>query len=314
MLKHISFLVAGVIALAFSAVNPHNVEAEIFRNISDLNDSVGFAQDPIFNGVGLLVGTDFNGDNFVTGTAFLLEDGDGVDGTRWLGTAGHTLFSAPDTPWERLRFFNRPDVLGGDLNDFFEIDLTVPYPGFNGSEPNGGRGNDIGLARLTESVVGVNAIDRFFGPESDLIGADFITAGYGQPGTFGNIGAFDGIRRGGRNTIDSFGANFGVTTIEEQFLVSDFDRFNSDSPLPLEWQASNIDSGSPWLIDINGDLLLAGITNGGLFGDLNSFAINTTRYNDFIDNTIQANSVPEPGTMGLLGLGMVGAAVKRRRN
>ena len=310
MLKNAFIL--SVVALALSAVNLQDANADIFRTIEDLEQAEVFAQSSIFDGVGLLVGTNGSGENFVAGTAFLLEDGDGIDGSRWLGTAGHTLFSAPETPWERLRFFNQPDVLGGDLNAFFEVDLTVPFPGFTGSEANGGVGNDIGLARLTESIVGVNAIDRFFGPESDLIGAEFITAGYGQPGVFGSpLGDFDGIRRGGRNVIDSSGAAFGVTTIENQFFVSDFDRFDSDNPLPGEWQSSNGASGSPWLVDINGNLVLAGITNGSLDNDLFSFGISTPRFNDFISTTIEP--VPEPGTMALLTLALFGGAMRRRR-
>ena len=152
------------------------------------------------------------------------------------------------------------------------------------------------------------------GNDNDLIGAEFITAGYGNPGIFGEpLGAFDGIRRGSRNTIESAGASFPQVTVEDQFFVSDFDFLDVFNPLPLEGQGSQNGSGQGWFVDINGEYQIAGILNGGLSNDLNSFAINTSLFNGFINDTIQANSVPEPGTMGLLTLGLLGVGMRRRR-
>ena len=298
--------ILSVIALAFAAGNPQHAYASIFQNISDLEDSVGFGATSPFDAVGLLVGTDANGDSFVAGSGVLID-------ANYVLTAGHVLFDEPNLQWESLRFFNNPDVLGGDLNDFIEIDLTVPFPGFTGSEAGGGTGNDIGLARLSSPINNVAAATLFDGPDNGLVGAEFITAGYGNPGVFGNVGAFDGIRRGGRNTIDSAGASFGVSTVEEQFFVADLDLSSSDNPLPLEWAGSQNDSGSPWFVDVNGEYQIVGITNGGLVGNTQTFGIRTALYNDFINETIQANSVPEPGAMGLLTLGLMGIAMRRRK-
>lgn len=310
MLKHISFLLAGVIALAFSAVNPQNVEAEIFRNISDLNDSVGFAQDPVFNGVGLLTGDDANGGSFIAGTGVFI--GNGLDGQNaWVLTAGHSLFDEPNLLWDSMQFNPSADV-GSNLTNFFDVEEVFPFPDYVG-DVGGGIGNDIGLVKLSNPINNIAAAQLFQGLDNDLIGAEFITAGYGNPGLFGQpLGNFDGIRRGGRNIIESAGGTFTGGTIEEQFFVSDFDRFNSDNPLALEWQASPNDSGSPWFVDVNGEYQIAGIVNGALNNNLSSFSIRTSLYNDFIDDTIRANSVPEPGTMTLLTLGMFGAAARRR--
>ena len=45
----------------------------------------------------------------------------------------------------------------------------------------------------------------------------------------------------------------------------------------------------------------------------NSFAIRTSLYNDFIDETIRVNSVPEPSSAGVLLLCMISLAARRKR-
>ena len=134
MLKNTFIL--SVIALALSAV-PQDASAEIFRNISDLEDSVGFAQDPIFDPVGLLTATDINGDGFIAGSGVLIAP-------EWVLTAGHVTFDEPNLPWESLRFNPSADV-GSNLMNFFDVDEVFVFPGFTGSESGGGTGNDIAL-------------------------------------------------------------------------------------------------------------------------------------------------------------------------
>ena len=310
--RRINFLVVAAL-IAVIAV-PYNAAASIFSNISDLEESEVFGQSSVFDPVGLLVGTDINGDSFVAGSGVFISNG--IDGNNaWILTAGHVTFDEPNSPWESLRFNPNADFFG-NLDGLLTADLSVPFPGFTNNEAGGGTGNDIALVRLSDPIFGIDPAQRFFGPDDSLIGTEFITAGYGNPGIFGQpLGAFDGIRRGGQNRIESAGANFPQVQVEDQFFVTDFDPFFSNDALPLEHQGSMNDSGSPFFVDINGEYQIAGITNGSLTSDLSTFAIRTSLFNDFIDETISSNStaVPEPGTMGLLTLELISGALRRRR-
>ena len=309
MLKNFSFVVAVAILIFFT----QGTEAEIFRNQADLDASVGFAQSSIFDSVGLFTGDDANGDSFIAGSGVFI--GNGLDGQNaWVLTAGHVLFDEPNLPWDSQQFNPSADV-GANLSNFLDVEEVFPFPEFTGSEAGGGTGNDIGLVKLSAPLTGITAATLFDGPDDGLIGAEFVTAGYGNPGVFGQpLGDFDGIRRGGGNIIESAGANFPQVQVEEQFFVSDFDAFSNDALL-LEWQGTPNDSGSPWFVNVNGEYQIAGIVNGGLTSFTDSFAIRTSLFNDFIDDTIAANStaVPEPGTMCLLTLGLLGGAIRRRR-
>ena len=308
MLKPTLFFVVCVSALC----NAGQTNAEIFRNQADLDASVGFAQSSVFGGVGLFTGDRANGDSFIAGTGVFI--GNGLDGQNaWILTAGHVPFDIPNLLWDSMQFNPNANV-GANLSNFLDVDDVFLFPGFTGSEAGGGTGNDIGLVKLSAPINNIAGATLFSGPDNGLIGTEFITAGYGNPGVFGSpLGAFDGIRRGGRNVIESAGAVLPTVTVEEQFFVSDFDRSLGLNPLALEWQGSENDSGSPWFVDVNGEYQIAGIVNGALTSNTDTFAIRTALYNDFINDTIQANSVPEPGTMSLLALGMIGAAVRRRR-
>ena len=295
----------SVIALAVAAV-PQDASADIFRNISDLEESEVFGQSSVFDSVGLLTGSDANGDSFIAGTGVLIHP-------EFVLTAGHVTFDEPNLPWESLQFNPSADV-GSNLMNFLDINEVFVFPGFTGSEAGGGTGNDIALVRLSNPILDITPAQLFMGNDNDLIGAEFITAGYGNPGIFGQpLGAFDGIRRGSRNIIESAGANFPQVTVEDQFFVSDFDFLNVFDPLELEGQGSQNASGQGWFVDVNGEYQIAGIVNGGLSNDLNTFGIRTALYNDFINDTIQSNSVPEPGTMGLLTLGLLGVGMRRRK-
>lgn len=252
--------------------------------------------------MGLLVGTDANGSRFVGGSGVLINQ-------RWVLTAGHVILAENDILWDSIQFFPSRDALG-NIDNFVEVDLAIPFDGYNEAIGTG-FGDDIGLIRLKNPISDITPATRFFG--DDAVDVEFLASGYGNPGVFPNEGSFDGIRRSGRNTIDSFGASFGVSSVEEQYFVADFDRFASGSPLPLEWQGTGGDSGGGWFINVNGSYQLAGITHGRLLNNRNTFAIRTSLYNDWIDETIRVNSVPEPSSAGFLILSLIGIAARRKR-
>lgn len=309
------FLCVRAVTIIFAAllIEPSVVNAGIFRNSADLAQSEAFAQQSVFDGVGLFTGDDANGGSFIAGSGVFI--GNGPDGQNaWVLTAAHVLYDEPFLRWDSMQF-NPSANVGENLDNFLDVEDFFTFPDYFGNV-GGGIGNDIGLAKLSNPILDILPAARFFGSDSDLLGTEFVVAGYGNPGTFGSqLGNFDGIRRGGRNTIDSAGASFGVTTVEEQFFVSDFDQFNFESPLPLEWQGSMNDSGSPWFVDVNGEYQIAGIVNGGLTSNTSTFALRTAIYNDWVDNTIQVNStaVPEPGALVILALFVAGRAVRRTR-
>jgi len=295
----------SVMSLAFSAMlfsTPPPAHAAIYNSLEAMEDARLFALDPMFQSVGMFVGTDDNGDDFVAGSGVLINP-------YWVLTAGHVPYADPGLLWDEMRFSTSPDVLN-NLDTFISADMWMPFPGFDTATVDPGKGNDIGLARLSEPIFDVEPATRFYG--DDIEGTEMVMAGYGNPGVWPHVGSFDGIRRAGQNIGDQFGST-GLTNAETQYWLSDLDQASSQNPLPLEWNSSQNDSGGGWFADIDGTMQLVGLTTFGI-AHTSSGAIRVSLYNDWIDATMAENTaVPEPTSLALMTVGMLGGIGLRRR-
>ena len=141
------------------------------------------------------------------------------------------------------------------------INWGVQQGAWRGSNRNLGAGVDIGLFRLSSSVLGINPATLYSGTNEDLQVGSYV--GFGNTGNGLNgerVGTF-GTKRAGQNTI-GLGSRLGYSN---QVLVSDFDDPRSvnpsqplTNPLNLEYQLARGDSGGALFI-------------GGLLAGVNSF-------------------------------------------
>ncbi|NEN89951.1 MAG: trypsin-like serine protease [Okeania sp. SIO3H1] len=154
-------------------------------------------------------------------------------------------------------------------------------------------GTDIAILELEEAAP--DSIDplRLFGsnPE-DLIGSNATVLGFGFNG-LGSVGhndTADGLRWAAENTIDLLDGGFDPRfseTFGSNIFNLDFDDGTDDnntlssvgsssSPLTNEGTTAPGDSGSPLLVEVDGELLIAGVLSGGStdtseFGDISWF-------------------------------------------
>ncbi|OZH53293.1 hypothetical protein AFK68_18570 [Hydrocoleum sp. CS-953] len=194
-------------------------------------------------------------------------------------------------------------------------------------------GTDIAILQLAEAAPdSITPLKLFgFNPEY-LIGSDATIVGFGFNG-LGSVGhqfTPDGLRWAAENVIDFFGS--AIDPVDNEVIGSnifnlDFDDgtdYNntlfgfgsSSSPLTNEGTTASADSGGPLLVEVNGELLIAGVLSGGSidtseFGDISWFT-GVTEHRLFIEenggefvvdflHTVTASaSTPEPtATLGL---------------
>ncbi|NEO54785.1 MAG: trypsin-like serine protease [Okeania sp. SIO3B5] len=179
-------------------------------------------------------------------------------------------------------------------------------------------GTDIAILKLEEAAP--DSIDplRLFGfnPEN-LIGEDATVLGFGFNG-LGSVGhedTADGLRWAAENTIDLLDGGFDPRfsqTFGSNIFNLDFDdgsddnntlsSFNSSSsPLTNEGATAPGDSGSPLLVEVDGELLIAGVLSGGStttseFGDISWFT-GVVEHRELIEDVggeFVGNFVPTP--------------------
>lgn len=202
--------------------------------------------------------------------------------------------------------------------------VLFPGGGTPGSSlPNGG---DIAILTLS-SVVPISIATPFVLTDAttELTGFSVVTIGYGDRG-IGSTGAtgFDGIRRGGTNVLDRYGAAVNTSSTlagTANIFSADFDNPTGTSNT-LGWLGSQStatafeaataggDSGGPLLFDNGGQwtvmgVLSSGTTSNSVYGDI-SWWTGVAPFRSQIESFggVFVAVVPEPGTYGLMLLGL----------
>ena len=233
----------------------------------------------------------------------------------WVLTAGHNVDlnddGLPDALWSGT--FHLPGV------GSFGVAQAFTHPGFTGfAKP--AVNDDLALLRLATPLpvgVGFPTLASAAGLGEVITMVGFGRSGYGSYGYTSNATLTD--RRFGSNVIDSFQADDEGSGQAEVFRY-DFDAPGSTG-LPggslgngIETMIGPGDSGGAALRMGAGGWELVGINTftegyGGSFGDTGGGVL-VAPYADWIAQTTR---VPEPGTVGLVMLGVVAAAWRRVR-
>lgn len=118
----------------------------------------------------------------------------------------------------------------------------------------------------------------------------------------------------GRNKISGYSENFPFNSNQDNDVLILYHENDGDADfVPFEARVRGGDSGAPLLVDIDGDLKLLG-TNGFLLSGDAGFGVNYTgNQAAAINNFISVNSVPEPSSVSIMILALMGVGSRRKR-
>lgn len=177
----------------------------------------------------------------------IVDDGTGtLIAPTWVLTHNHFLPEDVPEPGDKVRFGDRS----------FTIKKVIRYPG-------GGTASqvDLALLELTSPVTGIVPIPLYVW--SDELQQECKLVGYGLPGEIMRGRAprrssetYVSVRRAGTNLISRVSDKELYTTIDL-----------SEEATDLEAAGSAGDSGGPLLIEIDGQVYLAGVITGWVIGD-----------------------------------------------
>ena len=239
-----------------------------------------------------------NGIDSLRGSAVVID-------SHWVITAAHNLYQGEvsTTP-----FF---DGFGIDISEtnvitdsvYHRADQWFVHPGYY----NGGSGADIALVYFDEPIVEVAPTDMFFGTHT--IGDIYHLVGYGR--TMGGSTS-DGQKRAGTMILRDINKYPYIGYIRTRF-----DSPSHDDYLELGILGMEGDSGGGWFTEVNGEMLLAGITSFGIvgahygYGDWTAASYFPPVTQQWIAATMQ--SIPEPSSLMLASLAGVLICSYRRR-
>ena len=286
------------------------VSAGLIRHDTPDSWYTGFAKDPAFSGVGLIIGDSANSSYSCSGT---------VIRKNWVLTAGHCVNQA------QAMSFYLPDETGWR---FYEADSWIAHENY--AESNLFGGWDIGLMHF-ETELDATPAPLYSGKNEWLSLSASVGFGFTGNGDTG-MQYIDYQARAGTNIVDDLWSSEGSG---DQILWSDFDHptdasFNAldflgvdfdDLATVLEIMIAPGDSGGGVFIYEDGQTYLAGVhsfiidlNNNGAFGYGDAHA--STRVSGFVDwinGKVAVRDVPESGGGALLLVGLLGLLAQRSR-
>lgn len=288
-----SCLVGGVVrigVIVVAVIAPRVARAGTIRH--DVADRLhtSLAAEPAFSSVGQLLWNEPG--NAFRASGVLIDE-------NWVLTAGHVVdgIDLAGSGITNMRF-----SLEGETHLAAE---WIVHPDWTGTRGDLFAGADIGLIRLTDSVLNIEPATFFSG--ADERGKVATIVGFGETGTglTGIVNGSGGTKRAGQNVIDIVGP---PVFSNDRLLAIDFDNpqnardstFGSATPLSLEFLPAGGDSGGGAFIAGLDDLpALAGIvsftsTSDGVvdsdFGDRAGIT-RVSRFLPWIDETIAARTI-----------------------